>query len=96
VSATRFIIDDRAESTREPRTSAAAASHLAHWLSWTELLLLMSSRLLGAFGWLIVPLLLVAIVPVVLLGTLMLIQAPIFFVLWRAFGGESLGDAHAD
>jgi hypothetical protein len=88
VNATRFVIDDRAASTPEPRTTAAAASQLAHWLSWTELLLLMPSRLLGAVGWLIVPLVLVAVVPVVLLGTLMLIQAPIFFVLWRAFDGS--------
>jgi hypothetical protein len=39
---------------------------------------LMPTRLAAAFSWLLIPLLVFAAVPLVILGTLLLVQAPIF------------------
>lgn len=94
---TRFTIDDAPAATTRPRSSRDAAAEIARWLSWVELLLLMPSRLLGAFGWLLVPVLLLAVVPVLLLGALMLVQAPLLFVLWKLFDdGQPLGERRGD
>jgi hypothetical protein len=101
MAATRFVIEETGgniietpatPADRQPRSLTAFASGAARWLSCVEFVLLMPSRLVVAIGWLAVPLLVLAIVPVVLLGTLMLLQAPIFFVMWKLFGGEEPSD----
>jgi hypothetical protein len=62
------------------------ARQTARFLGWIELAILVPCRLLAGLGWLAVPLLVFAAVPLVILGTLLLVQAPIFFVLWKLFG----------
>jgi hypothetical protein len=57
-------------------------------LPWIELALLLPSKLLAAVGWLAIPLFVFAVVPAVLLGTLLLAQAPVFFLLWKLFGAQ--------
>ncbi len=87
MAATRFVIDEAPElAPRSKASFATFASHAARWLSWLELAILMPPRVLAAVGWLAIPLFLLAIVPVAVLGALMLVQAPIFFVLWKMFG----------
>ncbi|MEX2186999.1 MAG: hypothetical protein WD875_09410 [Pirellulales bacterium] len=92
MAATRFVADEIADeiatpASRQTRSIPVAASHVARWLSWAELAVLMPSRLVAAVGWFAIPLLVLAIVPIALLGLLMLVQAPIFFVMWKLFGG---------
>lgn len=101
-AATRFLIED--EPNRPfagPTELAPIARRAASVLSWVEFALLLPSKLLGAIGWLAVPLFVFAIVPVVLLGSLVLAQAPVFFLLWKLFGpryaaADRAGDVLAD
>lgn len=83
---TRFVIEDR--SVRPARGSvavAAGARRASAWLGWVELAFFLPTRLVAAFSWLLIPLLVFAAVPLVILGTLLIVQAPIFFVLWKLF-----------
>jgi hypothetical protein len=83
---TRFVIEDR--PARPPRGTAAVtegARRASAWLGWVELALFLPTRLIAAFSWLLIPLLVFAAVPLVILGTLLVVQAPIFFLLWKLF-----------
>ena len=56
----------------------------------------MPTRLVAAFSWLLIPLLVFAAVPLVILGTLLLLQAPIFFLLWKLCGSVPLTAGSSD
>jgi hypothetical protein len=99
--AARFVIEENVceDVCASPPVQVPAAGSLRQVscaLPWVELALLLPSKLLAAVGWLAIPLFVFAVVPVVLLGTLLLAQAPVFFVLWKLFGtprSESAGFA---
>jgi hypothetical protein len=84
---TRFVIEDRpAPPARGSAAVAEGARRATAWLGWVELAFFLPTRLVAAFSWLLIPLLVFAAVPLVILGTLLLLQAPIFFLLWKLFG----------
>lgn len=84
---TRFVIEDRpARPARGSGAVTEGARRASAWLGWVELAFFLPTRLVAAFSWLLIPLLVLAAVPLVILGTLLVLQAPIFIVLWRLFG----------
>jgi hypothetical protein len=88
-AATRFVIDE--DASCGPRCSIAltAVRKAASCLPWLEFAVLIPSKLLGVLGWLAIPLFIFAVVPVVLLGTLLIAQAPVFFLMWKLFGSNA-------
>lgn len=94
--ATRFVIEQEAAATSADKAAKASiVRRSTPMFPWVELAFFLPSKLLTAVGWLAVPLFVFAVVPVVLLGTLVLAQAPIFFLLWKVFGPRPSEADHA-
>lgn len=95
-SATRFVIEQEPVATAARKTTTASpVRQAASVFPWVELAFFLPSKLLTAVGWLAFPLFVFAVVPVVLLGTLVLAQAPIFFLLWKVLGPRPSEADHA-
>jgi hypothetical protein len=93
VNATRFVIEDEDPPALQNPRMGNAARRAIGLLPWLEFAVLIPSKLLGVLGWLALPLVVFAVVPIVLLGTLLIAQAPIFFLMWKLFGsGQPGGD----
>jgi hypothetical protein len=88
-AATRFVIDEDASCGPRRPIPLTAVRKAASCLPWLEFAVLIPSKLLGVLGWLAIPLFIFAVVPVVLLGTLLIAQAPVFFLMWKLFGSNA-------
>jgi hypothetical protein len=94
---TRFEIEDRpARPARGTVAVSEGARRASAWLGWVELAFFLPTRLVAAFSWLLIPLLVFAAVPLVILGTLLIVQAPIFFLLWKLFAAVPSNSAESE
>lgn len=87
-SANRFVIEDLpAERSAGDGRLGARASRVIGWLQIAELALLVPWRAVAVILLFLAPLLLLLALPFVLLGALLVLQAPVFYVMWRLAGG---------
>jgi hypothetical protein len=92
--AERFVIEDVPEAADPARRERlrAGASRAVGLLQIAEIALLMPWRAIGLALLVLAPLLWFLALPFVLLGALLLLQAPVFYVMWRLVGGSRMRD----
>jgi hypothetical protein len=93
--AERFVIEDVSEADRAAGRERlrAGASRAAGLLQVAEIALLVPWRAIGLTLVVLAPLLFFLALPFVLLGALLVLQAPVFYVMWRLAGGTRMRDA---